>query len=102
FFSLPGAAFALSFSAESRSSTFAEATAGESPAPPIAASRTHPVQSPSGASEKIFAPQLRQILITRIITGASLRTPPSSTWQIFAIRYADTNFTNLHQLTRRN
>jgi len=27
----------------------------------------HPVQSPLGASEKIFAPHLRQILITRII-----------------------------------
>jgi hypothetical protein len=31
----------------------------------------HPVQSPSGASEKIRAPHLRQILITLIIAGVA-------------------------------
>jgi hypothetical protein len=40
---------------------------------PSALSRTQPVQSPSGASEKIFAPQLRQTLIT-VFTVVSL--PP--------------------------
>ncbi len=43
---------------------------------PSAVSSTQPVQSPSGASEKIFAPHFRQILITLIIAGESLaRTP---------------------------
>jgi hypothetical protein len=37
-----------------------------------AASRTQPVQSPSGASEKIFAPQLRQILVTVFTAAVSL------------------------------
>src|ERR1051326_3826070 len=34
---------------------------------PSAVSSIQPVQSPFGASEKIFAPHFRQILVTRII-----------------------------------
>src|SRR5215467_4799350 len=60
-------------SAEPPSSAFAEATADKSLAAtrsgkiPSAVSSTHAVQSPLGASEKIFAPHLRQTLITLII-----------------------------------
>src|SRR5436853_4950501 len=54
-----GAAFA--------SSAFAEATgSGKSSS---AVSSVQPVQSPLGASEKIFAPHFRQILVTRIIVA---------------------------------
>src|SRR6266567_5621457 len=60
------------------SSAFAEASADEStPATgasgeiPSAVSSTHAVQSPLGASEKIFAPHLRQILNTLIIARDS-------------------------------
>src|SRR6058998_1812210 len=67
-----GAAFA--------SSAFAEAAADESPAvtkssakTPSAVSSMQPVQSPFGASEKIFAPHFRQILVTLIIAGDSSR-----------------------------
>jgi hypothetical protein len=38
---------------------------------PSAVSKTHAVQSPRGASEKIFAPHLRQTLITLIIARDS-------------------------------
>src|SRR5438552_439951 len=38
---------------------------------PSAVSSTHAVQSPLGASEKIFAPHLRQILITLIMARDS-------------------------------
>src|SRR6266487_1739742 len=38
---------------------------------PSAVSSTHAVQSPLGASEKIFAPHLRQTLITLIIARDS-------------------------------
>src|SRR6266480_5355642 len=38
---------------------------------PSAVSSTHAVQRPLGASEKIFAPHLRQILITLIIARDS-------------------------------
>jgi hypothetical protein len=62
-----GAAFA--------SSAF-EAAVDESPAvtkssakTPSAVSSMQPVQSPFGASEKIFAPHFRQILVTRIIVA---------------------------------
>src|SRR5437660_4647086 len=73
----PEVGFALSresSSARRGSSAFAEASADEStPATgasgeiPSAVSSTHAVQSPFGASEKIFAPHLRQILNTLII-----------------------------------
>src|SRR5438132_12926090 len=60
------------------SSAFAEASADEStPATgasgkiPSAVSSMHAVQSPRGASEKIFAPHLRQILNTLIIVRDS-------------------------------
>src|SRR5215467_6728856 len=64
-------------SAEPPSSAFAEATADKSLAAtasgkiPSAVSSTHAVQSPRGASEKIFAPHLRQTLITLIIARDS-------------------------------
>src|SRR5213593_141651 len=86
----PEVAFALSREGSSRrlgSSALAEppstgfgvpwATADEStPATasgeiPSAVSSTHAVQSPRGASEKIFAPHLRQTLITLIIARDS-------------------------------
>src|SRR4029453_2387936 len=76
----PEVGFALSREASSTvpgSSAFAEATADESPAAtasgkiPSAVSSTHAVQSPLGASEKIFAPHLRQTLITLIIARDS-------------------------------
>src|SRR5215469_4049700 len=38
---------------------------------PSAPSNTHAVHSPFGASEKIFAPHLRQVLITLIIARES-------------------------------
>src|SRR5207244_7345101 len=40
-----------------------------------AVSSTHAVQSPLGASEKIFAPHLRQTLITLIIARDSASVP---------------------------
>src|SRR5882672_8588979 len=77
------APFALTSPAEPLSSAFAEATADESPAAtdgsgniPSAVSSTHPVQSSSGASEKIFAPHFRQILIILIIAGELLAHSP--------------------------
>src|SRR5438874_7176202 len=68
---------ALAFSRESSS------TLPESPSPgtgtsgkiPSAVSSTHAVQSPLGASEKIFAPHLRQILVTLIIARDSAWVP---------------------------
>src|SRR6266566_1444015 len=42
---------------------------------PSAVSSTHAVQSPRGASEKIFAPHLRQTLITLIIARDSACVP---------------------------
>jgi hypothetical protein len=42
-----------------------------------AVSSTQRVQSPSGASEKIFAPHFRQTLITVIMTGELLAHSPS-------------------------
>src|SRR5205809_2838361 len=77
----PEVGFALSRESSSTrpgSSAFAEASADEStPATgasgkiPSAVSSTHAVQSPLGASEKIFAPHLRQILNTLIIARDS-------------------------------
>jgi hypothetical protein len=47
------------------------------------------VQSPSGASEKIFAPHFRQILITLIIVGESLaRALPLSL--LYCVRFYHT------------
>src|SRR5436190_17795584 len=63
-------------------SASAEATADEStPATgtsgkiPSAVSSTHAVQTPRGASEKIFAPHLRQILVTLIMARDSACVP---------------------------
>ena len=42
---------------------------------PSALFSTHPGQSPSGASEKIFAPHFRQILITLIIVESLAQLP---------------------------
>src|SRR2546430_12602947 len=77
----PVVGFALSRESSSTrpgSSVFAETSADEStPATgasgeiPSAVSSTHAVQSPRGASEKIFAPHLRQILNTLIIVRDS-------------------------------
>src|SRR2546430_11406435 len=76
----PDARFALSRESSSLqpgSSAFAETSADASiPATasgkiPSAVSNTHAVQSPLGASEKIFAPHLRQTLITLIIARDS-------------------------------
>src|SRR5437016_6725465 len=79
--STPEVSFALSRESSSllpESSAFAEATADKSSAAtgafgkiPSAVSSTHAVQSPRGASEKIFAPHLRQILNTLIIARDS-------------------------------
>src|SRR5215470_10416859 len=63
------------------SSAFAERTADKSPAAtgsgkiPSAVSSTHAVQSPFGASEKIFAPHLRHTLITLIMARDSACVP---------------------------
>src|SRR6476620_8889214 len=77
----PEVGFALSRESSStlpESSAFAEASAdestpatGESGEIPSAVSSTHAVQRPLGASEKIFAPHLRQILNTLIIARDS-------------------------------
>src|SRR5213592_2098751 len=76
----PEVGFPLSHESSSTrpgSSAFAEASADESiPATasgkiPSAVSSMHAVQSPFGASEKIFAPHLRQTLITLIIARDS-------------------------------
>src|SRR5205809_7364027 len=77
----PEVAFALSRESSStlpESSAFAEASADEAtPATgasgkiPSAVSSTHAVQSPLGASEKIFAPHLRQTLNTLIMARDS-------------------------------
>src|SRR3954453_9536263 len=48
-----------------------ESTPATSGKIPSAVSSTHAVHSPFGASEKIFAPHLRQILITLIIARES-------------------------------
>src|SRR5512140_2149951 len=81
----PEVVFAVSresSSSLSESSAFAEATADKSSATtgasgkiPSAVSSTHAVQSPLGASEKIFAPHLRQILVTLIIARDSACVP---------------------------
>src|SRR5438445_5715140 len=68
---------ALAFSRESssrlpESPTPATGASGEIPS---AVSSTHAVQSPLGASEKIFAPHLRQTLITLIIARESPWVP---------------------------
>src|SRR5206468_4616680 len=81
----PEVGFALSRESSStrpESSAFAEASADE-PTPgtgasgkiPSAVSSTHAVQSPLGASERIFAPHLRQTLITLIIARDSACVP---------------------------
>src|SRR6266849_10510700 len=68
-----GSLFVRTSSAAPPSSAFAEATADKSPAAtgsgkiPSAVSSAQAVQSPLGASEKIFAPHFRQTLVTRII-----------------------------------
>src|SRR6266576_6858730 len=81
----PEVGFALSRESSSTrpgSSAFAVATADEStPATgasgkiPSAVSSTHAVQSPLGASEKIFAPHLRQTLLAVFILLPSHRLP---------------------------
>src|SRR5947209_13884920 len=60
---------ALAFSRESSSTLPESPTPGTGTSGKIssAVSSTHAVQRPLGASEKIFAPHLRQILITLII-----------------------------------
>src|SRR5206468_12582269 len=60
------ALFVCRFSTEPQSSP--AATAPESAL--TAVSSTQPVQSPSGASERIFVPHFRQALITLIMIGA--------------------------------
>src|SRR4029450_7773511 len=81
----PEVAFALSRESSSTrpgASAFAGASAdestlatGESGKIPSAVSSTHAVQRPRGASEKIFAPHLRQTLITLIIGRDSACVP---------------------------
>src|SRR6478672_13759214 len=81
----PEVAFALPREGSSllpKSSAFVEATADKSSAAtgafgkiPSAVSSTHAVQRPFGASEKIFAPHLRQTLITLIIARDSVCVP---------------------------
>src|SRR4029077_20000463 len=54
---------------------------------PSAVFSTHLAQSPSGASEKIFAPHFRQILITLIIVESFAHAPFCTPEDSF-IRYA--------------
>src|SRR5204862_8301761 len=68
----PGSSACAKASADE--STPATGASGEIPS---AVSSTHAVQSPLGASEKIFAPHLRQILVTLIIARDSAVRPHS-------------------------
>src|SRR6266516_1966626 len=76
-------AFASTFSAGPPSSTFAQATADESPAGtgasakrPRPLSRRQPGQPPSGASAGISTPHLGQSLSAMVIFGESLARSP--------------------------
>src|SRR6266478_7443054 len=62
------AAASAEWAATADESTPATGASGEIPS---AVSSTHAVQRPLGASEKIFAPHLRQILITLIMARDS-------------------------------
>src|SRR6266481_76425 len=67
----PEVGFALSHGSSSSLPESPTPATGESGKIPSAVSKTHAVQSPRGASEKIFAPHLRQTLITLIIARDS-------------------------------
>src|SRR5437660_12470556 len=67
----PEVGFGLSHESSSRLPADESTPATASGRIPSAVSSTHAVQSPFGASEKIFAPHLRQILITLIIARDS-------------------------------
>src|SRR6267143_6687258 len=73
----PEVDFALSRESSSSlpESSRSRGTTGESGKMPSAVSSTHAVQRPRGASEKIFAPHLRQTLITLIIARDSACVP---------------------------
>src|SRR5213595_2121035 len=71
----PEVGFALSRESSSRLPADESTPATASGKIPSAASSTHAVQSPLGASEKIFAPHLRQTLITLIIARDSACVP---------------------------
>src|SRR5437016_13444759 len=71
----PEVGFALSHESSSRLPADESTSATASGKIPSAVSSTHAVQSPFGASEKIFAPHLRQILITLIIARDSACVP---------------------------
>src|SRR5207237_10281013 len=67
----PEVGFALSRESSSRLPADESTSATASGKIPSAVSSMHAVQSPLGASEKIFAPHLRQTLITLIIARDS-------------------------------
>src|SRR5947207_14692748 len=71
----PEVGFALSRESSSRLSADESPAATASGKIPSAVSSTHAVQSPLGASEKILAPHLRQILNTLIIARDSACVP---------------------------
>src|SRR6476660_3480504 len=71
----PKVGFALSDESSSRLPADESTPATASGEIPSAVSSTHAVQSPFGASEKIFAPHLRQILNTLIIARDSACFP---------------------------
>src|SRR6266480_525485 len=68
---MPEVGFAFSRGSSSRLPADESAPATASGKIPSAVSSMHAVQSPLGASEKIFAPHLRQTLITLIIARDS-------------------------------
>src|SRR5205809_7837701 len=71
----PEVGFGLSHESSSRLPADESAPATASGKIPSAVSSMHAVQSPRGASEKIFAPHLRQILVTLIIARDSACVP---------------------------
>src|SRR5205823_12589597 len=71
----PEVGFGLSHESSSRLPADESSPATASEKIPSAVSSTHAVQSPRGASEKIFAPHLRQTLITLIIARDSACVP---------------------------
>src|SRR5947208_6787085 len=73
----PEVGFALSRESSSTLPADESTSATASGKIPSAVSSTHAVQSPLGASEKIFAPHLRQILVTLIIARDSAVRPHS-------------------------
>src|SRR5437016_11958869 len=87
----PEVGFVLSRESSSRLPADESTSATASGKIPSAVSSMHAVQSPLGASEKIFAPHLRQILNTLIIARDSACVPI-----LYCVKFCQRLFANHH------